>query len=156
MNKNLFALRVHLTFSKVRYKNAELIAPADGDKYETGDFVQNGTTPENEWMSDDYRINSVYVTYNKKESTRTITAVIYTSTNADTVVVYTCGYRITPTSKTARVGENQTAFVLSYVIPETDTAGETIEGTIRIDFYAYSAQAQRYSANSKTVSYTFK
>ena len=146
----------NVTFSKIRYKNAELVTPTEGDKYETGDFVQNGTAPESEWMSEDYRINSVHITYNKKEGTRTITAIVYTSVNADTVIAYTNGYRIAPTSKTVKLGETQNAFILSYVIPETDTAGEAIEGTIQISFYAYNSELHRYSANSKTVSYTFK
>ncbi|MBR5773783.1 MAG: hypothetical protein IKY44_02910, partial [Clostridia bacterium] len=75
----------NVTFAKVRYKNAELGVPSEGDKYETGDFVQNGTAPEVEWMSEEYRINSVHITHNKKEGTRTVTAIVYTSANADTV-----------------------------------------------------------------------
>ena len=145
----------NVIFSKVRYKYAELVAPTEGDKYAKGEFVQNGTAPEKEWMSDNYRINSVYIAYNKKEGTRIVTAIIYTSANVDTVIAYTSGYRISPSARTIKIGEMQNAFIMSYVIPETDTAGEAIDGTIQISFYAYNSEAMKYSANSKTVSHTF-
>lgn len=145
----------NVTFSNIRYKNADLVAPTEGDKYEAGEFIQNGTAPESEWMSEEYRINTVHITPNNKEGTRTITAIIYTSANADTVIAYTNGYRISPTSKTVKFGETQNAFVISYVIPETDTVGAEIDGTIQIDFYAYNSEEHIYSSACKTVSYTF-
>ena len=146
----------NVIFSKVRYKGAKLVAPENGNKYQTGELVLSGKAPADEEKSDEYRVNTVYITNSKKEGTRTVTAVVYTSLNADTVIAYTSGYRIAPTSVTVRTNTTQKAFIVSYVIPEKDTASNDITGTIQIDFYAYSTEAELYSSNCKTVNYTFK
>ena len=139
-----------LTFSKVRYKDAVLGEP-EGEKYTTADLATQAT-PDGELMSDDYTVNTGRLV-KKSGTTRTITTLVYTSTNADSVIIYTNGYRIAPTSVTVKTNSagTQNQFMITYTLPDDIPVGEVV-----IDFYAYDTASNTYSSNYKTATYTLK
>ena len=137
-----------VVFTKVRYKDAVLGEP-EGEKYTSADLA-NGTAPDSALMSEDYTVNTARL-IRKSGASRTITALVYTSTNADNVIIYAGGYRIAPTSisvKTNSAG-TQDLFTLNYVLPDDVPAGE-----VTIDFYAYDSANNVYSSNPKNATYT--
>lgn len=137
-----------MTFSKVRYKDAVLGEP-EGEKYTTSDLAY-GTAPDAERMSAEYTVNTARLV-TRRGTSRTLTALVYTSTNANSVVAYAGGYRIAPSSvimKTNATG-TQNQFMITIVLPDDVSVGD-----ISIDFYAFDSANNAYSAECKTATYT--
>ena len=147
----------NVVFTKVRYNNAELIAPTEGEKYAAGGGVLNGTAPDGELMSEDYAVNTAIII--SKTGTRSVTVLVYTTANANSVIAYTDTYRIAPTNVQMSTNESgtQNRFVVTYTLPDDVPAGE-----VELDFYAYYSDSetaptvQYYSSNYKTAVYNLK
>ena len=137
-----------VTFTKLRYKDAVLGEPV-GEKYTTDD-IATGYSPDGELLSKDYTVNTARLVKYSGTS-RTITALVYTSVNADSVIIYTSGYRIAPATVTKKTNSTgtQNYFVLTYTLPDDVPAGEVV-----IDFYAYDSANNAYSSSPKNTTYT--
>lgn len=135
-----------VTFTKVRYNDAVLSDDVDGEKYTTDDLAY-GTAPDGELLSDDYTVNTARLV-KRSGTSRTITALVYTSTNAESVIIYTSGYRIAPTSVTKQENSSgtQNQFLVTYTLPDDVPTGE-----VAIDFYAYANNT--YSSDYKSATY---
>lgn len=147
---NFKVIEGQATFSKVRYNDAVLGEP-EGEKYTTAGLATQ-STPDGELKSDAYTVNTGRLV-KKTGTSRTITALVYTSTNADSVIIYTNGYRIAPTSVTVKANSAgaQNQFMVTYTLPDDIPVGE-----VEIEFYAYDTASNTYSSNYKTATYTLK